>query len=325
MKHFTSAHDVQDIQGLIKLAEQAKANPLQWAELGKNKTIGLFFMNASLRTRLSTQQAAENLGLRVMVVNLNQEGWALEFEDGVVMDGTKPEHIKEAAAVVGQYCHIIGVRSFPLLADRASDYAETVLNGFIKYSGRPVVSMESSLGHPLQALADSLTIKELWQQHADFGKRKPKVVMSWAPHVRALPQCVPNSFAQWLSMQDVELVIANPEGYDLDTKFTGSTYVLHDQDEAFKGADFVYAKNWSSVAQYGQVLKSDYDWMITNQKLALTNNAKLMHCLPTRRNVEIADEVLDGPHSVVIQQAGNRVPAAQAVLHELLKHNYPLY
>lgn len=325
MKHFTSAHDVQDIQGLVRLAEQAKNNPFQWADIGRNKTIGLFFMNASLRTRLSTQQAAENLGLRVMVVNLNQEGWALEFEDGVVMDGSKPEHIKEAAAVVGQYCQIIGVRSFPSLTDRANDYAETVINGFIKYSGRPVVSMESSLGHPLQALADSLTIKELWEQNPAFGTRKPKVVLTWAPHIRALPQCVPNSFAQWMSLQDVELVITNPVGYDLDPQFTNGVIPIHDQDSAMKGADFVYAKNWSSVEQYGQILKTDFDWMITNQKLALTNNAKLMHCLPTRRNVELADEVLDGPQSVVIQQAGNRVPAAQAVLHELLKYNYPLY
>lgn len=319
MKQFLSVHDVPHLPTLLQLAADAKANPLATPTLGKDKTLGLFFFNASLRTRLSTQKAAENLGMRVMVVNLNQEGWALEFEDGVVMDGTKPEHIKEAAAVVGQYCDIIGVRTFPELKDQKADYSERVINGFKTYSGKPIVSLESATGHPLQALADSLTIQELWAQHPDFGKRKPKVVLTWAPHPRAIPHCVGNSFAQWMGFQDVELTITHPQGYTLPSQVVGAYTPVYDQNAALEGADFIYAKNWSSFEQYGQILTQDPGWMVTAEKMALTNNGKFMHCLPTRRNVEVADAVLDSDHSVVIQQAANRVPACQAVLAEILK------
>jgi len=303
---------------LIRLAAKLKADPLDHQSLGRNKTLGLFFFNASLRTRLSTQLAADNLGLRVMVVNLNQEGWAIEFEDGVVMDGTKPEHIKEAAAVVGEYCDIIGVRTFPELKDKAVDYSERVMNGFIKYSGKPVISLESATGHPLQALADSLTLQEYWHAHPDFGKRKPRVVLSWAPHPRAIPQCVANSFAQWMGHQEVDLIITHPEGYELDPSTVGAYTPEYNQDAALAGADFVYAKNWSSVTYYGQILSQDPSWTITAEKMALTADGKFMHCLPTRRNVEVADAVLDSPASIVVQQAANRVPACQAVLYEML-------
>lgn len=319
MKQFLSVNDVPHLTTLLQQAADAKANPLATPTLGRDKTLGLFFFNASLRTRLSTQKAAENLGMRVMVVNLNQEGWALEFEDGVVMDGTKPEHIKEAAAVVGQYCDIIGVRTFPELKDQQADYSERVINGFKTYSGKPIVSLESATGHPLQALADSLTIQELWAQHPDFGKRQPKVVLTWAPHPRAIPHCVGNSFAQWMGFQDVELTITHPEGYTLPSQVVGAYTPVYDQNAALEGADFVYAKNWSSFEQYGQILTQDPSWMVTAEKMALTNNGKFMHCLPTRRNVEVADAVLDSDHSVVIQQAANRVPACQAVLAEILK------
>ncbi len=320
MKHFTSVADVPDVPTLIAAAAAAKANPYQDENLGRHKTLGLFFFNASLRTRLSTQKAAENLGMKVMVVNLNQEGWALEFQDGVLMDGNKPEHIREAAAVIGQYCDIIGVRSFPELKSREADYAETVLNGFRQWSGKPILSLESATRHPLQSLADALTIEELWRQHPDYGKRQPKVVLTWAPHPRALPQCVPNSFAEWMGHPSagLDLTIVQPEGYDLADEFVSGARISYDQEAALEGADFVYAKNWSSYHQYGQALKLDRDWMITEAKLDLTNGGKLMHCLPTRRNVELADEVLDSSASVVIQQAGNRVPAAQAVIKQLL-------
>lgn len=319
MHQFTQVQDVPDLQSLISLAAAAKANPYKWETVGQRKTLGLFFFNASLRTRLSTQKAAEHLGMRVMVVNLNQEGWALEFQDGVKMDGTKPEHIKEAAAVVGTYCDVIGIRSFPELKDRATDYAELVLNSFSRYSQKPIVSLESATRHPLQSLADCLTIDEIWAQHPDFGKRKPRVVLSWAPHPRAIPHCVANSFAEWMVRRPVDFTIVNPEGYDLSPEFTNGANQSHDQDDALKGADFVYVKNWSSYQHYGQILTTDPSWMITPAKLDLTNNARLMHCLPTRRNVELADAVLDGPHSVVISQAANRVPAAQAVLLSILE------
>lgn len=321
MKQFIDVHDAilnGGVNQLIQLAARMKADPFDFQTLGRQKTLGLFFFNASLRTRLSTQLAAENLGMRVMVVNLNQEGWALEFQDGVVMDGTKPEHIREAAAVVGEYCDIIGVRTFPELKSKAEDYCERVINGFIQYSGKPVISLESATGHPLQALADSLTIQERWHAHPDFGKRKPKVVLSWAPHPRAIPHCVANSFAQWMQHQVVDLLITHPEGYDLASEVVGDYKPYYTQDEALKDADFVYAKNWSSVTDYGQILSKDPSWTINQAKLSLTNGAKFMHCLPTRRNVEVADDVLDSDTSIVIQQAANRVPACQAVLYKML-------
>jgi N-succinyl-L-ornithine transcarbamylase len=308
MKHFTSIHDVWDLNGLVKEALLSKKVPHADKHLGRGRTLGLLFFNSSLRTRLSTQRAAQNLGMDVMVMNVSQDGWALEMEEGVVMDGDKAEHVKEAAAVIGQYCDIVGVRSFPSLKDREADYSEQVLKQFIKYTNKPILSLESATRHPLQSLADLVTIEEL------KNKPRPKVVLTWAPHVRALPQCVPNSFAEWMNHANVDFVIANPEGYDLHPDFVGNAQVTHDPFAAFEGADFVYAKNWSSYQTYGEILSKDPAWMVTSQKMALTNSAKFMHCLPVRRNVVVADAVIDSPDSVVIHQAGNRMWAAQAVL-----------
>lgn len=315
MKQFISVQDVPDIEKLIKLALKYKSEPFSDNTLGKNKTIGLLFLNPSLRTRISTQVAAKNLGMEVIVFNIDKDGWQLEFGEGVVMNGNTTEHIKEAAAVLGQYVSILGVRSFPGLKDRTLDYSEQVINNFIKYAGVPVVSLESATLHPLQSLADIITISEL-----NPAGRKPKVVMTWAPHVKNLPQAVPNSFAQWINAWgQTDFVIAHPEGYELDEQFTRGAVITHNQQEALKDADFVYVKNWSSYNQYGQILNSDPSWMITNERLAVTNHAKIMHCLPVRRNLVIADEVLDGPDSVVIREAGNRVWSAQAVLSEILR------
>jgi N-succinyl-L-ornithine transcarbamylase len=314
MKQFTSVNDVQDVAALVSEALELKKSPYAHRELGKDKSLGLIFMNPSLRTRLSTQKAGMNLGMNVMVMNLDKEGWALETQDGVIMDGTTVEHIREAAAVMGQYCDIVGIRSFPKLQDREEDYSEDLLNKFIELTGVPIVSLESATRHPLQSLADLVTIKE----QAAAGK-KPKVVLSWAPHIKPIPHCVANSFAEWMQQADVELVITNPDGYDLADEFTKGATVLHNQDEALQGADFVYVKNWSSFEQYGQVLTDGEGWMITNEKLALTNNAKVMHCLPVRRGLELSHEVLDGPNSLVIEQANNRLYAAQAVLKRMLE------
>lgn len=319
MRHFTSVKDVKDTGNLVNLTLSLKGDPYlqeEYREIGKGKTIGLIFMNPSLRTRLSTQKAAINLGMSVMVMNFSGEGWALEIEDGVVMDGDKAEHINEAAAVVGQYCDIIGIRSFPYLKDRNFDYAETILNKFIAYSEQPVVSLESATRHPLQSLADMATIE------AYRLNDRPKVVMTWAPHPRALPQSVPNSFVEWALKMDYELVITHPEGYELDPVFTGDTVIEYDQEKALKGADFVYVKNWSSYQEYGKVLSKDPSWMMTQEKLRYTNNAKVLHCLPVRRNLVISDDVLDSDASVVIQEAGYREFAAQAVLKEILESNY---
>lgn len=314
MKHFISTHDVASIPALIKSGLEFKANPYQSKELGRNKTIGLLFLNPSLRTRISTQVAAKNLGMETIVFNVDKDGWQLEFGEGVVMNGNTTEHVKEAAAVLGQYVNILGVRSFPSLSDKEKDYSEYVINAFVKYSGVPVVSLESATLHPLQSLADIITITETWKE-----KRKPKVVLTWAPHVKALPQAVPNSFAQWVNAWgESDFVIAHPEGYHLDEKFTKGATITHNQDEALKGADFVYVKNWSSYNDYGKILNSDPSWMITNKKVSLTHSGKIMHCLPVRRNLVIADEVLDGSSSIVVQEAGNRVWAAQAVLKEIL-------
>lgn len=316
MKHFISVDDVTSIPDLVKSALHFKANPFSQKQLGQNKTIGLLFLNPSLRTRISTQVAAKNLGMETIVFNVDKDGWQLEFGEGVVMNGNTTEHVKEAAAVLGQYVNILGVRSFPSLTDKTKDYSEYVINAFVKYSGVPVVSLESATLHPLQSLADIVTIEEVWKQN-----RKPKVVLTWAPHVKALPQAVPNSFAQWINAwKGADFVIAHPEEYHLDEKFTKGATITHNQNEALSGADFVYVKNWSSYEQYGKILNSDPNWSITNKKIELTNSGKVMHCLPVRRNLVIADEVLDGPQSIVVQEAGNRVWAAQAVLKELLEN-----
>lgn len=315
MKKFISVQDAPDIEKLVNLALKYKADPFSDATLGKNKTIGLLFLNPSLRTRISTQVAAKNLGMEVIVFNIDKDGWQLEFGEGVVMNGNTTEHIKEAAAVLGQYVSILGVRSFPGLKDRTMDYSEQVINNFIRYAGVPVVSLESATLHPLQSLADVITISELKP-----AGRKPKVVMTWAPHVKNLPQAVPNSFAEWINAWgQTDFVIAHPEGYELDERFTNGARITNNQQEALKDADFVYVKNWSSYKQYGQILNSDPSWMINNERLSVTNQAKIMHCLPVRRNLVIADEVLDGPNSVVIREAGNRVWSAQAVLAEILR------
>src|SRR5690606_33003371 len=312
MKNYIQLSDITDLPALLEEAADLKKENKS-AELGRGKTLGMLFFNPSLRTRLSTEKAAKLLGMEVLVMNVGSDGWALEFEDGRIMDADKAEHIKEAAAVLSQYCDIIAVRAFPELKDREKDKAETVLNGFKKYATVPIVNMESATAHPLQALTDALTIEEL------KSTIKPKVVLTWAPHPRALPQAVPNSFVEIMQKMEVELVITNPEGYDLDSEVTRGTPILHDQDEALKGADFVYVKNWSSFSDYGKILSLDPSWTFSQQKLAITNNAKVMHCLPVRRNVVISDDVLDSPNSVVIQQAGNRTFAAQAVLKKILE------
>lgn len=316
MTNFLSIEDVSDPAALVNKALAYKQDPFCDRELGAGKTLGMLFLNPSLRTRVSTQVAARNLGMEVIIFNIDKEGWQLEFINGVVMDGKSTEHVKEAAAVLGQYFDILSIRTFPDLKNKEEDYAEQVIGQFVKYAGVPVLSLESATLHPLQSLADLMTIEEI-----SAHSRRPKVVMTWAPHVRALPQAVPNSFAQWMFRWDkADLVITHPEGYELDSKYTGSAVIETDQDKALEGADFVYVKNWSSVKSYGQVLTSDPSWMITNQKIEKTNDARVMHCLPVRRNLVIADEVLDGPNSIVVQQAGNRVWAAQAVLSEMLKN-----
>jgi N-succinyl-L-ornithine transcarbamylase len=314
MKNFLNIHDVDDINALVQEALKCKHNPRADHELGKNKTLGLIFMNPSLRTRLSTQKAGLNLGMDVMVMNFSGEGWALETEEGVIMDGDKAEHIKEAAAVVGEYCDIIGLRSFPGLKDKVLDYKDHVINEFVKYAGVPIVNLESATVHPCQSLADIVTIEETKKV------KKPRVVLTWAPHPRALPQSVGNSFAQWINQTDYEFVIANPEGYDLSKEFTENARVVHDPHEAYKGADYIYAKNWSSYESYGQVLSQDANWMVDERKMKLTNNAKFMHCLPVRRNVVVSDSVIDSENSIVIQEAANREWAAQAVLKNLLSN-----
>ena len=314
MRNFLSVDDVRDPEALVKKALEYKTQPHKDKHLGAGKTIGMIFLNPSLRTRVSTQLAARNLGMEVIVFNIDKEGWQLEFADGVVMNGTSVEHVKEAAAVLGQYFNILSIRTFPGLKDRNEDYSEHILSQFVKYAGVPVLSLESATLHPLQSAADLVTIRETFTE-----KRKPKVVMTWAPHVKALPQAVPNSFAQWMNTWGgAEFIITHPEGYELAEKFSGPAKIEYNQDKALEGADFVYVKNWSSYKEYGQLLNTDPSWMITHKKIAHTNNAKIMHCLPVRRNLVIADEVLDSPSSIVVQQAGNRVWAAQAVLSEIM-------
>ena len=315
MRNFISVSDVKDIHALMASALAYKANPFKDKDLGRNKRIGLLFLNPSMRTRLSTQIAATNLGMEAVVFNVGQEGWALEFEDGIVMNVTTVEHIKDAAPVLGKFFDILGIRSFPSLKNKEDDYRELYIHQFIKYSGIPVVSLESATLHPLQSLTDLVTITE-----AQPAKTKKKIVLTWAPHIKPLPQCVANSFSQWVNAWGgADFVITHPKGYELDEAFTKGATITHDQDKALQGADIVYVKNWSTYRDYGKIECQDPSWMLTNKKLEVANNPRIMHCLPVRRNVELSDEVLDGPHSIVTHQAGNRVWAAQAVLAEMLK------
>jgi len=315
MKHFTSMKQLGDLQEALAEAAYVKANPFADQALGRNKTVLLVFFNNSLRTRLSTQKAALNLGMNPIVLDVNQGAWKLETGRGVVMDGDKSEHILEAIPVMGSMCDMIGVRSFARFESRDDDYNEVILNQFIQYSGKPVFSMEAAIRHPLQTFADIITIEEY------KTKARPKVVMTWAPHPRALPQAVPNSFAEGMSMTDYDFVIANPEGYDLAPEFVGNAKVTHDQDEALEGADFVYAKNWAPYQAdiYGKVVNYDMGWTVTKEKMALTNDAFFMHCLPVRRNMIVTDDVIESPRSLVIPEAANRVVSAQTVLKMLLQ------
>jgi N-succinyl-L-ornithine transcarbamylase len=317
MKQFLSVHDAPDFRKLIASALAYKASPFKDKGLGANKTMGMLFLNPSMRTRISTQVAAKNLGMETIIFNVGQEGWALEFEDEAIMSGTTVEHVKDAAPILGKYFDILGIRTFPSLKNKEDDYSELYIKQFIKYSGIPVVSLESATLHPLQSLTDVLTITETFKE-----KRKPKIVLTWAPHVKVLPQCVANSFSQWINAWgEADFVITHPEDYDLDPQFTKGATITTNQDEALKDADFVYVKNWSTYQDYGKIYCNDPRWMLTNEKLSLTNNAKVMHCLPVRRNVELSDDILDGPNSIVTQEASNRVWAAQAVLSEILKNS----
>jgi N-succinyl-L-ornithine transcarbamylase len=311
MKKYISIQDITDIYSWIKEAKNIKKNPRKNKKLGKNKTLGLLFFNPSLRTRLSTQKAALNLGMNTIVMNVSEDAWGIEFENGTIMNGTTAEHIKEAAAVVSQYCDVIAVRAFPTLKDKEKDECEQVLNAFTKYASVPIVNMESATSHPLQGLTDAITIAE------NSSKKRPKVVLSWAPHVKALPHAVANSFVEAMQKMDVEFVITNPEGYNLNSEITKNIPIIHDQKVAFENADFVYAKNWSSYDSYGEILKTDLDWIITKDKIG---DAKFMHCLPVRRNVVVEDALLDSENSLVIQQANNRTFAAQLVLKKILKN-----
>jgi len=313
MRHFTSVFDLPDLANALKMAREIKSNPFGFQHLGKNKTMVLIFFNSSLRTRLSTQKAAMNLGMNTMVLNVNQDGWRMESELGVIMDGDKPEHLREAIPVIGRFCDIIGVRAFADFESREDDYAEKILYQFIEFSGVPVVSMEAATRHPLQSFADLLTIEEY------KTKPRPKVVMSWAPHPKVLPQAVPNSFVEWIRQTDYEFVVTHPKGYELSPVFMGDLKVEYDQDKAFEGADFIYAKNWSSYTEYGEILSRDMSWTVNAEKMALTDHAKFMHCLPVRRNMIVTDEVLDGPSSIVVDEAENRVYSAQTVLKMILE------
>jgi len=313
MKQFTSVADAGNLSALLQDALELKKNLHAFPECGKGKTLGLLFMNPSLRTRMSTQKAAYNLGMNVMVLNLDKDSWQMEFEDGAIMNSTKSEHIKEAAGVISQYCDIVGVRAFPGLVDRDKDYNEQILNSFLKYCNIPLISLESGTRHPLQSFADMITIAETKR------KPKPKVVLTWAPHVKALPQAVPNSFAEWAVASGAEVVITHPEGYELDEQFSRGATIEYKQEVALRDADYIYVKNWSAYREYGAMPAVKGDWLLTKDKLTLTDNAQVMHCLPVRRNVELPDEIIDGPHSLIQQQAGNRVIAAQTVLKKMLE------
>ncbi len=313
MKNFTSVKDIPDLKKAVEIAFDVKKNKFAYQHLGKNKTMVLIFFNSSLRTRLSTQKAAMNLGMNTMVLNVSEDGWQLESELGVVMDGDKPEHLLEAIPVIGQYCDVIGVRAFARFENRETDYSEKILNQFVQYSGVPVISMEGATRHPLQSFADLVTIEEF------KTKERPKVVLTWAPHPKALPQAVANSFVEWMQETDYELVITHPQGYELAPQFTGDLKVEYDQKKAFEDADFIYAKNWASYSSYGQILSTDFGWTVNEEKMKLTNNARFMHCLPVRRNVIVTDGVIDSPNSIVIPQAANREFTAQAVLKMILE------
>jgi len=314
--NYLSIKDIDSIDQWVEEAKNLKQGPLKHKGLGNDMTLGLLFFNPSLRTRLSTQKAAQNLGMNTMVMNFDKEGWALEYGDGIIMDQGKSEHIKEAAQVISQFCDLIAIRAFASLEDKEKDRAEIVLNGFAKYASVPIVNMESSVGHPLQALADAITLSE---DKPRLNGRKPKVVLSWAPHPKALPHAVANSFIEMMQKQDADFVITHPVGYELDPEIVGSSHVENDQEKAFEGADYIYTKNWSSFKSYGKVLTTNPSWMISKEKMALTNKAKFMHCLPVRRNVVVEDTVLDHPDSLVIQQANNRTFAAQIVLKKILE------
>jgi len=320
MKNFISVKDVDDINILAAKALAYKQNPLMHKSLGANKRIGFLFLNPSLRTRISTQIAAENLGMQVITLNVDRDGWKLEFEEEAIMSGTSVEHVKDAAPILGNYFDILAVRSFPGLVNREEDYSEHVIKQFMKYAGIPIVSLETSTLHPLQSLTDIITVKESIANSNLANLKKPKVVLTWAPHIKPLPQCVANSFAQWINAWgEVEFVIAHPEDYELNEVFTNGAAITNNQQEALKGADFVYVKNWSTYNDYGKIYNNDPSWMLTPKSLEITNNAKLMHCLPVRRNIELSDEVLDSEKSLATVQAGNRVWAAQAVLAEILE------
>ncbi|NNV55258.1 N-acetylornithine carbamoyltransferase [Limnovirga soli] len=322
MKQFISVNDVTDINALVQQALVYKSNPLADRTLGADKRIGLLFLNPSLRTRLSTQVAAANLGMEAIVFNVDKEGWALEFEEGAIMSGNTVEHIKDAAPILGSYFNMLCIRTFPSLKNREDDYSELYISQFIKYCGVPVISLESATLHPLQSLTDIVTIQECLMAAPLLTKAKPKIVLTWAPHVKPLPQCVANSFAQWVNAWGgADFVITHPEDYELSTNFTNGATITHNQDEALQNADFVYVKNWSTYTDYGKIYENDPRWMLTEQKIGLTNNAKVMHCLPVRRNIELSDEVLDSPNSIVTQQAANRVWAAQAVIAAILRNN----
>lgn len=314
MRQFLTLDDLPDLDQSINEGIALKKEPYKWEALGKQKTLGMLFFNPSLRTRLSTQKAAQQLGIKTMIMNFSNEAWALEYEDGTQMSGLRSEHIREAAAVISQYCDVVAIRAFASLTDKEKDEQELVLSSFIKYATIPVINMESATAHPLQALADAITLKEHQQN------KRPKIVLTWAPHPKALPHAVGNSFARMIQKIEADFVIAQPEGYELNPEITGNTPLVYNQEEAFQGADFVYAKNWCSYSDYGKILKTDDEWMVTAEKMKLTNKAKFMHCLPIRRNIVAADAVLDSPNSLVIEQANNRTFAAQVVLKKILEH-----
>ena len=321
MRNFISVKDVDSIDAMVIKALAFKAKPYSLIDLGKRKRMGCLFLNPSMRTRLSTQIAAQNLGMEVIVFNVTNEGWALEFEEEAIMSGSTVEHVRDAAPVFGKYFDILAIRTFPSLKNRDDDYSELYIKQIIKYAGIPVVSLESSTLHPLQSLTDIITIQELLNT-SPASNSKPRIVLTWAPHVKPLPQCVANSFSQWVNAWGkAEFIITHPEDYELSEEFTKGATITHDQKEALQGADFVYVKNWSTYKDYGKIYTNDPEWMLTRDSWSVTNNAKVMHCLPVRRNVELSDEILDGPMSVVTQQAGNRVWAAQAVISELLQTN----
>ena len=315
MKVFQHVSDIGDLRAAVAEALEVKRNRFAYTSLGENKTLLLVFFNSSLRTRLSTQKAAMNLGMNVIVLDVNQGAWKLETERGVVMDGDKSEHLLEAIPVMGSYCDVIGVRSFAQFQNKRADYEERIFNQFVQYSGRPVFAMETATVHPLQAFADLITIEEFKEV------KRPKVVLTWAPHPKALPQAVPNSFAEWMCATDYDFVIAHPEGYELDEQFTHGATITHNQDEALRDADFVYAKNWSCYRDpnYGKIMSKDMNWTITAEKMALTRNGRFMHCLPVRRNMIVSDEVIESERSIVIPEAANREISCQVVLKRILE------